>query len=150
MNSIGRPNIWPPASTVITRAMMMLNGRVKRTAVPFPGSLAIVTRPPIRATAERTASIPTPRPEICVTVAAVEKPGEKIKSIASASLIAANSSGEAMFWRAAVRRSFATSMPAPSSDISTMTRSPSRSPRSRISPIGGFPAARRPASGSTP
>ena len=75
------PNIWPPASTVITRNIMTENGSVNRTWCRRPRWLVTVTRPPSRSMAERTASIPTPRPDNLVTVAAVENPGEKISSV---------------------------------------------------------------------
>src|SRR6188768_3349688 len=119
--SSGTPNICPPASTLITVVIITLNGSMNRTVVPRPASEWIDTRPPIRATAVRTASIPTPRPESAVTSAAVENPGAKTRSVICASLRAASTSGAATPRSAATARTRWTSTPPPSSVISIMT-----------------------------
>ncbi len=56
--------------------------------VPRPAVLLRSMVPPIRSMLVLTTSMPTPRPEILVTLAAVERPAEKISCSASRSLIA--------------------------------------------------------------
>ena len=57
--------------------------------VPAPGVDFRSTVPPICSMLARTTSMPTPRPEMLVIVAAVEKPGMKMKLPISASDLAA-------------------------------------------------------------
>ncbi len=73
-----------------------------------------------------------------MTVAAVEKPGAKIRSVTSASLMAASVSLATTLRSFATSRTFATSIPPPSSVISISTCSPSRKARKRIVRDGGL------------
>src|SRR5207247_1442509 len=50
-------------------------GTTSVVVVPRPGSVVISTAPPSDSSVARTASMPTPRPEISDTSAAVESPG---------------------------------------------------------------------------
>jgi hypothetical protein len=79
--SMGMPKICPPAETTMMRDIAMFMGRSSRTVVPAPTRLMTEARPPIRSTVARTTSMPTPRPEISETSAAVENPAEKIRSM---------------------------------------------------------------------
>ena len=58
-----------------------------------PGRLSMSTVPPIFSTLVRTTSMPTPRPENCVTWSAVEKPGRKTRLTSSRSLSRSACSG---------------------------------------------------------
>ena len=60
-----------------------------RTVVPVPGLDCTSTVPPILSMLVFTTSMPTPRPETLVTLSAVEKPGRKIRLVASRSDILA-------------------------------------------------------------
>jgi hypothetical protein len=51
-----------------------LRGILTLNTVPPPAALRTSTVPPRRSTLARTTSIPTPRPDTAVTVAAVENP----------------------------------------------------------------------------
>ena len=61
-----------------------VSGRRISAQVPSPGSEVSVTSPPSSRIATRTASMPTPRPEMSVVVSEVEKPGWKSSSVARA------------------------------------------------------------------
>ena len=82
----GMTNRSPPL--VITRPGMMarVSGILILTVVPSPGRLNMSTTPPIFSMLDFTTSMPTPRPEMLVTVCAVENPGRKIRFSASRSL----------------------------------------------------------------
>ena len=60
---------------------------------PLPVSDVTWQSPPRLRTIVRTASMPTPRPEMSVVSEAVEKPGSKSSSMASSTLRLAASSG---------------------------------------------------------
>jgi len=80
-------NRWPLDLTMIAGTMARLIGTVTVKVVPCP-STERTTMVPFRALIERrTTSIPTPRPDTSLTVAAVEKPGRKIISCASSGVI---------------------------------------------------------------
>ena len=60
-----------------------MSGRRTVAQDPRPGSDVIAASPPRLRTIERTASMPTPRPDTSVATAVVEKPGWKSSSMAS-------------------------------------------------------------------
>ena len=98
-----------------------VSGIRTRTVVPVPGTLPISTAPPIASMFVRTTSMPTPRPDTSVTVAAVENPGSKMywrtrSSGRSAACSALTSPLATAFFRTA-----STGIPPPSSRISTIT-----------------------------
>jgi len=88
--------------------------------VPVPGAEFRSTVPPICSILLRTTSMPTPRPEMLVTCAAVEKPAEKMRLRTSASDLAAISASLANPLSMALARIRARSRPRPSSTISMM------------------------------
>jgi hypothetical protein len=88
--------------------------------VPTPGMDFRSTVPPICSMLARTTSMPTPRPEILVILAAVEKPGIKIRLPISLSDFAAASASLASPCSTALARIRAISRPRPSSAISMM------------------------------
>src|SRR3954449_10962371 len=59
-----------------------VSGRRICAIVPWPSSEVIVTSPPSSRIIVRTASMPTPRPEMSLVTSAVEKPGRKSSSAA--------------------------------------------------------------------
>ena len=67
----------PPASTISAETMASVSGILMVKVVPAPATDFRSTVPPICSILLRTTSMPTPRPEMLVTSAAVEKPGEK-------------------------------------------------------------------------
>ncbi len=73
--------------------MARVSGILILIVVPRPGWLCRSTVPPIFSMFVLTTSMPTPRPETLLTLAAVEKPGRKIRSSASRSAIRAACSG---------------------------------------------------------
>ncbi len=64
-----------------------VRGILSLNELPLPNSLSISITPLSFSMLVLTTSIPTPRPETFVTLAAVEKPGLKIKAKASLSVI---------------------------------------------------------------
>ena len=74
-DSIATPKCWPRTMTVTMRVTVMVRGSCTVTQVPAPTRLVSHTSPPALRTAERTTSMPTPRPAISVSDSAVEKPG---------------------------------------------------------------------------
>ena len=88
--------------------------------------------------------MPTPRPDTCVTVAAVENPGAKMRSMSCR--VAHRRERLRPRRRCAPsppRERVATSIPPPSSVTSMRTCSPSRNARRRIVATAGLPAAAR-------
>jgi len=103
--------------------MASVSGRTSLNFVPEPSVEVMRTRPRMASMFRFTTSIPTPRPEISVTLAAVEKPGAKMRPWISASLMP---SAEVMrpFSIAFLTMAFL-SRPRPSSVISMTTLPPS-------------------------
>ena len=69
----------PPASTMSAETIASVSGILMVKVVPAPPTDFKSTVPPICSILARTTSMPTPRPEMLVTCAAVEKPGAKMK-----------------------------------------------------------------------
>ena len=82
----GSAHSRPPARTSTACATASVSGSVSMKCVPAPFVDATSTRPPSAAISLRTTSMPMPRPEICVTFAAVEKPGWNRHSTSCASV----------------------------------------------------------------
>ena len=68
-----------PASTISAGAMASVSGISRLKLVPLPLVEVTVIDPPIVSMFSRTTSRPTPRPEMLVTVVAVENSGTKMK-----------------------------------------------------------------------
>ena len=145
-----RAKAWPPAR--IRRAGMMATVRgMRRTKlVPCPAREVISTWPPIRSMWARTTSMPTPRPEMLVTVSAVEKPGAMIRAKVAGSDRPAASSAVSSPWATARARIRSGSSPRPSSSIRTLIQLPSCIAPARITPPRGFPARSRSSGVSIP
>ena len=88
-----------------------VNGKRMEMVVPRPALFSTWIFPRTLSMLRRTTSMPTPRPDVAVTVSAVEKPGVKMTSRSSASDI--ECAGSPM--PAARSRTLSTSMPPPSS-----------------------------------
>ena len=118
--------------------------------MPRPRVETTSTVPPSDSMVARTASMPTPRPEISDTDAAVESPAWKIS--------AATCSGgrSSATWcgsrpaSTARRRTASRSIPAPSSRTSIWIMSRSRRASISMRPASGLPASRRAAGASRP
>ena len=109
-----------------------------------PARSVMTTAPPSPRIALRTASMPTPRPEMSLVVSAVEKPGVKRSSIARAmSTVSTASGGDQARARRPWRRPLAGSMPRPSSRTVMTTLPPAWRAESSSMPVGGLPAASR-------
>ena len=75
MRSIGTANGRPSTSTSSADMIASVSGRRICATVPCPCSEVIKTSPPSSRIVVRTASMPTPRPEMSLVTSAVEKPG---------------------------------------------------------------------------
>ena len=75
MRSSGIANGRPSASTISAAMIASVSGRRIWALVPLPCSEVMMTSPPSPRIAARTASMPTPRPEMSLVTSAVEKPG---------------------------------------------------------------------------
>ena len=80
---VGITNRSAPTPTSRPSSTASVSGSVIRNVVPLPGSVRISIRPRSASMLRRTTSMPTPRPEISVTLSAVEKPGSKISTLIS-------------------------------------------------------------------
>ena len=118
--------------------MASVSGIFILTVVPRPGRLSMSTVPPIFSMLVRTTSMPTPRPEKCVTWSAVEKPGRKMRLTSSRSLSRSACSGVISLAWMALSRTRCGSMPSPSSVISMMTLPPSWKACSEQPALGGL------------
>ena len=138
--SSGTANVWPDDRTMSARTTESVVGRRSIIVVPRPNSDLNSTVPFNASIADRTMSMPTPRPDTSLSAAAVEKPGRKIKSRAASSVNCSACSGVINPpIRALARMAFA-SIPRPSSETWTTMAAPSREVRSRIMPADGLPA----------
>ena len=102
-----------------------VSGILSFITVPFPTSLSISMIPFSFSIFVLTTSIPTPRPDTFVTLAAVENPGLNIRPKASFSLIASASRSVMMPFSIDLALSISASKPLPSSTISTTIWLPS-------------------------
>ena len=84
IRSIGIANGRPSTSTSSAAMIASVSGRRIWAVVPWPSSDVSSTSPPSSRTVVRTASMPTPRPEMSLVTSAVEKPGWKSSSAARA------------------------------------------------------------------
>ena len=146
----GTASASPAARTSSASVTSTVSGRRSEKRVPAPGSVDTSTSPLRRPTLVRTMSMPTPRPAVVVTSAAVLKPGRKIRSSASLSDIAAAASAVTKPCATARRRSRSASMPRPSSATSTTTNAPRWLAVSETTPAAGLPAAWRSSGSSMP
>ena len=104
--------------------MASVSGRRICDTVPSPSSEVIRTSPPSSRIVVRTASMPTPRPEMSLVTSAVEKPAWKSSSMALAESIVSIASSAISPRSAALRATFAGSIPRPSSRTSMTTLPP--------------------------
>ena len=146
----GTAKTSPQQVTTSAGTMARVSGMASRTTVPAPGSDEISSEPRICLMLEATTSIPTPRPEILVTSAAVEKPGSRISSTISDSVISATWAVVTNRFSTADAATFWGSMPRPSSLTSMMTWPPSCTAESRMVPTGSLPSSARSSLGSSP
>ena len=130
--------------------MATVRGSFSVILVPAPCLESISILPPIGSTADFTASIPTPLPDMSETTLAVLKPGIHVMRSASFVLIPAASSGVINPLFIAAFLSLSGSIPFPSSDISIKTWSFSLDAFIRILAGRGLPAARLSSGNSMP
>ena len=81
----------PRHSTMSAETMASVSGILMTKVVPLPAMESSSIVPPIFSTLVFTTSMPTPRPETLVTVAAVDKPGLKISCRICLSLMVSRS-----------------------------------------------------------
>ena len=75
---IGSASLLSAHATISTRIIANDSGSLRVICAPSAGTDSIKTIPPICSTAVFTTSIPTPRPEVSLTVDTVENPGWQI------------------------------------------------------------------------
>lgn len=144
----GMTKVWSPTVTIMPSSTASVRGRLSEKLDPLPSSDWMPMRPPSAWMFLRTTSMPTPRPEMLETTAAVEKPGAKIRlSISSSDSCA---SGAMMPRSIALALTRARSMPRPSS-ATVMTMRPDWCAADRVTtPSPSLPAALRSAGVSRP
>ena len=120
--------------------MASVSGIFILMVVPRSRRLSMSTVPPIFSTLVRTTSMPTPRPEKCVTRSAVENPGRKTRLTSSRSPSRSACSGVMSLAWMAFSRTRCGSIPLPSSVISMMTLPPSWKACSEQPALGGLAA----------
>ena len=140
---------WPMV-TSSAGMIASVSGIMNVNVEPSPSTVLTLTLPPMRSMLVRTTSMPTPRPDTSVTLAAVEKPGAKIRSRISRSVIRARTSSGWMFFSIALARILLTSMPRPSSLIWMTTWPFSWLAFSDRVPSARLPAAMRSSGDSMP
>ena len=146
----GRPKVCPAARTSRHCVVATVTGSVSVNVVPTPTRLSTSTVPWRRSTLSRTTSRPTPRPERSVTTSLVDRPGWKIRAMASRGLIAA-ASAELMAPRVtAAAFTAAGSTPAPSSWSSTTSVPPRCDAATEMLPSRGLPSRSRTSGASSP
>ena len=121
----GMAKRWSLDDTMSAATMASVSGILMVNVVPRPCSERMSTVPPISSIFVLTTSMPTPRPDTEVTLAAVEKPGWKMNFATWASLIRSTSESVAMPLSAAFLRMAAKFRPLPSSAISMVIEPPS-------------------------
>ncbi len=127
-----------------------VRGSLMINVLPAPSSDSISTIPFSLVMFVRTTSMPTPRPEMLVTFAAVLNPGAKIRLKASRTDISRACVSVIRPRSSAFALSFSGSMPWPSSRIAMTMWFPSCSAVTRTVPRAGLPEARRSAGVSMP
>ena len=85
----------PAASTISAETIASVSGILMVKLEPSPGTDLTSMVPPIWSMLVRTTSMPTPRPDTLVTLAAVEKPGAKMNLWICASVIFSRSASVA-------------------------------------------------------
>ncbi len=115
----------PAASTMSAETMARVSGILITKVVPRPSTERTSMVPPMISMLLRTTSMPTPRPDTLVILAAVEKPAWKMNLWIWASFIFSSSASVARPFSSALARMRATSSPRPSSAISMMMCPPS-------------------------
>jgi len=148
MERLGMMYFSDPHITSMPSMMARVSGSTSRNVEPCPCTDETLTRPRMPSMLRLTTSMPTPRPEISVTRAAVEKPGRKISAWTSWSF-SSWFSATSPFSRALtrIRSRF---RPRPSSVSSTMIEPPSWYAERRSVERAGLPALRRSSVVSTP
>ena len=86
-SNCGNARRCPPACTISAGAIASVSGKRMVKHAPVPADDATLTSPPAASMLARTTSSPTPRPEMDVTDAAVEKPGSKISRAISSTVM---------------------------------------------------------------
>ena len=115
----------PPASTISAATMASVSGILRVKLTPSPATDLTSMVPPIWSILLRTTSMPTPRPEMLVTSAAVEKPGTKMNLWICVSESLAASASETSPCAIALALMRAVLSPRPSSAIWMMMWPPS-------------------------
>ena len=121
------------------RVMVSVNGRRIVKRVPRPASVSTSIVPLSAAIRVRTMSMPTPRPEMSDTRAAVLNPGWKMSSTSSRSPSASATSAATMPRWTAICRTRPVSMPPPSSSTVMKTLLPRCDAASRTVATSGLP-----------
>ena len=140
----------PRQPTMSAGTMASVSGRRMMMRVPWPSRLSSSTWPPNFSMLVLTTSIPTPRPEMSLTAAAVENPAAKMSWSASESVIRDAWSAVMMPFSMALDLSRSGSMPPPSSRTSICTRPARWAAESRMVPQDFLPLATRFAGDSMP
>ncbi len=140
----------PAASTISAETIASVRGILITKRVPCPGTLCSAMLPPMRSMLVFTTSMPTPRPDTAVTLAAVEKPGRRMKRWICVSSIASRSAGVAIPLARIRARMRSTGRPCPSSAISIMMWPPSWKALRVIWPVSDLPASSRSVVDSSP
>ena len=138
----GTAKYLSPALTIKASDTATVNGKRMVKREPLPLSESTVTTPPSCLTSLCTTSIPTPRPEICDTDLAVDRPALKIYCMISSVFrllsLAEIKPCSIAFWRTAF-----TLIPRPSSIKLITISPPSRSTSSVIKPVLDLPLSIR-------
>ena len=127
-----------PTRAIRQRRTPRVTGRLMTKVVPTPCSARTSMVPLRSSTTVRTTSRPTPRPELWVTSAWVEKPGENRKC-SRAGPVAVESTGSRPR-STATARTWSSSMPRPSSDTSITTVEPAARAETVTVACAGLPA----------
>ena len=148
--SCGMAKRSPPASTISAETIARVSGILSVKLTPTPGTERTSMVPPIWSILVRTTSMPTPRPEMLVTAAAVEKPGAKMNFWICASLSLSSSASVASPCASALALMRSVLRPRPSSATWMTMKPPSCQADRRMRPRSGLPAARRSSGVSSP
>ena len=123
--SCGMAKRSPSASTISADTMASVSGILMMKLEPCAGTDFTSMVPPIWSILVRTTSMPTPRPDTLVTLAAVEKPGAKMNLWICASVIFSICASVARPLATTFALIFSVLRPRPSSAISMMMWPPS-------------------------
>ena len=115
----------PPASTISAEMIASVSGILMVKLRPWPRTDWTSMLPPIWSMLLRTTSMPTPRPDTLVILAAVEKPGVKMNLWICCSDILSSSASVASPFASAFSRMRSVSRPRPSSATQMMMWPPS-------------------------